>query len=213
MAATVASMTEREALRPKVHAQLRTMHATKSAALRMFAVMLPAVRRRRDARTLPEIQDLLERMADAFGGHEERTRAHLRELDVRLSELGIGVSRALELGMGAAAVIRGNRGRLRGHNFGADARDAFLFEHLEIAGWETLGELATRAGDERTAELARRCCADDDEMAALIRRNFPNVLTLVLACQGLPTLRPPEGPGDADRNAPAAGATTPAPAA
>lgn len=191
MAASAGLRHDRAFLAPKVSAQLRTVHATKTAA-RMFAVMLPAVRRRRDAHTLPEVQDLLERMADAFGGHEERTCAHVRELQTRLSELGVAPSRALELGMGAAAVLRANRGRLRGHNFGADARDAFVFEHLEIAGWEMLAELAKRAEDERTAELARRCCADDDEMAALIRRNFPNVLSLTLACQGLPTLRAPE---------------------
>jgi ferritin-like metal-binding protein YciE len=183
---------EAAALRPKLVEQLQTLHAVKSAGLRMFGVLLPAVRRQRDDGSLPEVQDLLERMANAFGRHEQETREHERRLRERLAALGAAPSRPRELGLGAAAVARGRLGGIGGQNHGANARDAFVFEHLEIAGWELLEQLAVRAGDERTAALARECRAQDDEMAALIRRNFPNVLTLMLASQGLPTLRPPE---------------------
>jgi ferritin-like metal-binding protein YciE len=88
-----------------------------------------------------------------------------------------------------AALLRAHAGRIGGQNHGASARDAFVFEHLEIASWELLEQLAERVGDQETAELARDCRAEDDEMAALIRRNFPNVLSLMLASEGLPTLR------------------------
>ncbi|MBA2256990.1 MAG: DUF892 family protein [Thermoleophilaceae bacterium] len=180
-------------LRPKVVRQLQTLHAIKSGALRMFGAMLPAVRRQRDERALPEVQDLLERMSNAFGGHEEMTREHERLLRERLAALDAAPSRSRELGMGAAALLRGNLGRVGGQNHGANARDAFVFEHLEIASWELLEQLAERAGDGQTAELARGCRADDDEMAALIRRNFPNVLSLMLASEGLPTGRDAQG--------------------
>lgn len=101
----------------------------------MFGAMLPAVRRQRDERALPEVQDLLERMSNAFGGHEEKTREHERLLRERLAALGAAPSRPRELGMGAAALLRGNLGRVGGQNHGANARDAFVFEHLEIASW------------------------------------------------------------------------------
>ena len=165
------------------------MHALKSAALRMFGPMLAEVNSQREAEALPEVHDLLERMSSAFGSHEETTREHERRVRARLRALGADPSRPRELGLGAAAFLRGHLGRLGGQNHGAGARDAFIFEHLEIASWELLEHLARRAGDTQTAELASECCADDDEMAALIRRNLPNVLSLMLASEGLPTLR------------------------
>ena len=185
------------ALRPKLIEQLQTLHATKAAALRMFDVMLGAVRKQRDAGGLPEVQDLLERMTKAFGGHEEETREHERRLRARLEALDASPSRPRELGLGAAALVRANLGRIGGQNHGANARDAFVFEHLEIACWELLEQLAERTGDAETAELARSCRAEDDEMASMIRRNFTNVLSLALASEGLPTLRPPEDDGPA----------------
>jgi ferritin-like metal-binding protein YciE len=186
---------EASALRPKLVEQLQALHAIKSAGLRMFGVMLPAVRRQRDEGSLPEVQDLLERMSNAFGRHEQETREHERRLRERLADLGSAPSRPRELGLGAAALARGRLGGVGGQNHGANARDAFVFEHLEIASWELLEQLAARAGDEQTVALARECRAQDDEMAGLIRRNFPNVLSLMLASEGLPPLRPPEDAG------------------
>lgn len=193
--ATTAATTDElgpAALRPKLIEQLQTVHAIKAAALRMFDVMLSAVRSQRDAGALPEVQHLLARMTEAFGGHEDQTRAHERALRARLAELGARPSRPRQLSLCAAAVLRANLGRLRGPNHGANARDAFVFEHLEIACWEMLEQLAERAEDLETAQLARTCRGEDDEMAALIRRNFTNVLSLTLACEGLPTLRAPD---------------------
>ena len=192
---THATASDAAALRPKLIEQLQTLHATKAAALRMFDVMLAAVRKQRDAGELPEVQDLLERMTKAFGGHEEETREHERRLRARLEALDAAPSKPRELGLAAAALVRAHVGRIGGQNHGANARDAFVFEHLEIACWELLEQLAERTGDAETAELARSCRAEDDEMASVIRRNFTNVLSLALASEGLPTLRPPE---DAD---------------
>jgi hypothetical protein len=53
-------------------------------------------------------------------------------------------------------------------------------------------QLASRAGDAAMAEVARARPADDEEQAATISRNFTNVLALMLASRGLPTLRSPE---------------------
>jgi ferritin-like metal-binding protein YciE len=184
-----------DALQPKLIEGLQTVHAIKSAGLRMFATMLPAVRRQRDDPAMSEVHDLLERMANAFGGHEQTTREHERRLRARLTELGAAPSRPRELGLGAAALLRGHLGRIGGQNHGANARDAFVFEHLEIATWELLEQLAERLGDRATADLARTCRADDDEMAALVRRNFTNVLSLMLASEGLPPFRDGEGQG------------------
>ncbi|MBA2580286.1 MAG: DUF892 family protein [Thermoleophilaceae bacterium] len=182
------------ALRRKVAAQLKALHALKSAALRMFDAMLSAVRAERAASSLAEVEDLLGRMLDAFGGHREETAAHERGLRRRLSELGERPSAPREIGMGLAALARGNLGRIGGQNQGANARDAFVFEHLEIASYELLERLAERAGDLATAELARSARVEDAAMADKIARNWDNVLSLMLASEQIPTNRPDQSP-------------------
>ena len=184
-----------DALKRKLIGQLQALHALKAGSLRMSGPMLAAVRKQRESGALPEVDDLLGRMLDAFGGHREKTAAHERRLHERLAQLGAAPSRPREAALTVAAVARARLGALGGQNHGANARDAFIFEQLEIAYWELLEQLAKRAGDRETAELARECRADDDEMAGLIRRNFDNVLSLMLASEGLPTLRGTEQPG------------------
>ncbi len=66
-------------------------------------------------------------------------------------------------------------------NHGANARNAFVFEHFEIATFPLLGELAKRSDDAETEQAAAKCLAEDREMAATIDHNWENVLTLTLA--------------------------------
>ncbi len=194
---------QRAQLVEKVIEQAQTLHALKSAALRMFESMVEAVREERDGDALSEVQDLLEKMTGNFGAHEETTRDHERRLRERLEALGAGPSKAREGGLGAAAVIRTVTGRAGGQNYGSNARDAFVFEHVEMASAELLALVADRAGDERTAQIAREIRDDDEEMAAMIRRNLPNVLTLMLASEGLPAVREPAASADAAGDQPA----------
>jgi ferritin-like metal-binding protein YciE len=172
--------------------QLQSTHALKAGALRMFDPMLAAVAAERDGGRLPEVTDLLTRMHKAFSMHREQTADHADRLAARLGSLGAGPARGRVAGMAAGSAARARLGAIGGQNHGANARDAFVFEHLEIANLHLLEQLAERAGDGETAQAARDCRADDEEQAATIERNFTNVLTLMLASRGLPTLRPPE---------------------
>ncbi|CAN5522466.1 hypothetical protein BH10ACT11_BH10ACT11_13650 [soil metagenome] len=72
-------------------------------------------------------------------------------------------------------------GGIGGTDHGGNARNAFVFEHFEMASLKLLEQLAIRAGDEPAAELARACCADDENMAATINRNWENILALTLS--------------------------------
>ena len=185
-------MTDTSLLGGQLVRQLQGAHAIKAGALRMFDPMLAAVAAERDGDEMGDVSDLLARMHGNFSEHREVTANHAGKLAARLEALGAGPSRARTTTVSAGAAARAGLGKLRGQNYGAAARDAFVFEHLEIATLRLLEELAERSGDSETAEIARRCRADDESMAATIDRNWNNVLTLTLASRGLPTLRPPE---------------------
>jgi len=172
--------------------QLQAAHALKAGALRMFDPMLSAVADARDGDAMAEVSDLLAKMHGVFNGHREVTANHAGKLASRLGELGAGPARGKLAGMSAGATARARLGGLGGQNYGANARDAFVFEHLEIATLHLLEQVAERAQDPVTADLARGCRAEDEEMAATINRNWTNVLSLTLASRELPTLRPPE---------------------
>ncbi|MCP9490736.1 MAG: DUF892 family protein [Solirubrobacteraceae bacterium MAG38_C4-C5] len=186
-------MSAADDLRGEVIARLRALHALKAGALRMFDPMLASVASARDDDALNEVSDLLGRMHGVFGAHREATANDAGKLAVRLTVLGAGRSRAKTAAVGAGSAVRARAGALGGMDFGAAARDAFVFEHLEIAQANLLEQVATRAGDEATAQVAREIRASDQDMAATIDRNWTNVLTLALATRGLPTHRPPEG--------------------
>ncbi len=172
--------------------RLQALHALKDGALRMFDPMLTTVAKARDSDELAEVSDLLGKMHGVFTRHREATADHAGLLAARLGALGAKPSRAKASAVGAGSAVRARAGAVGGMNFGAAARDAFVFEHLEIAQAHLLEQLAERVGDAETAGLARQIREADEEQAATINRNWTNVLTLTLATRGLPTLRPPE---------------------
>ncbi len=163
-------------------ARLRSIHAVKAGALAMFDSMLAEVAAQRDDQGTPaEVAELLGRMFRAFSGHRTETARHVQLLEARLIDLGRAPAarRAGSFAWGARAWAAA--GRIGGQNHGANARNAFVFEHYEIAALKLLEQLAERGGDGSTLALVRDCLADDEEMAATIGRNWTNVLTLTLA--------------------------------
>lgn len=167
--------------------QLRAVHALKAASLRMFDPMLATVERERQTPEMRQVRDLLSNMLNAFGGHRTETAEHERLLRARLEQLD---ERPLgRLRRAAARRAAALRARF-GSNHGANARDAYVYEQLEIALLELLERTAARGGDRETARLARACLADDRAMADKITRNWDNVVSLTLASKRIAFERP-----------------------
>jgi ferritin-like metal-binding protein YciE len=117
--------------------------------------------------------------------HRMETERHEQLLRERLQALGRDTSLRKEVQSLAGALLKGVTDQVRGDKAGKNARDGFITEHMEIASYELLERLARRAGDEETAEVARRIRADEEAMAQKIASNWDKFVDLTLAEEGI----------------------------
>ncbi|MDQ3889946.1 MAG: DUF892 family protein [Actinomycetota bacterium] len=117
--------------------------------------------------------------------HKMETERHEQLLRERLQALGRGTSTRKDVQSITAALTKGVADQVRGDKAGKNARDGFVTEHMEIASYELLERLALRAGDEETAEIARRNRADEEAMAQKIAANWDKFVELTLAEEGI----------------------------
>jgi ferritin-like metal-binding protein YciE len=160
-----------EALQSMVVRYLKDAHAMEQNVLHMLTSMIVNT-------SDDEIKKGLE-------AHKEETRIHAERVTKRLEELGQSLSPVREAGAIMSALTKGVGDSIRKEKAGKNARDAFVTEHLEIAAYELLERLALRAGDEKTAELARTNRADEEEMARIISDNWDRFMDLTLQEEGI----------------------------
>jgi ferritin-like metal-binding protein YciE len=137
---------------------------------------------------VPELQDPLNH-------HKEETEQHLKRLEERLEAYGKSPSTIKDAGMMFGATGLGMLDKLRKDNAGKVARDGYTAEHLEIASYELLERVATRAGDAATAEVARRNRADEEAMARKIAESWDLALDMSFEQEGLHGAPPMGEPG------------------
>ena len=75
---------------------------------------------------------------------------------------------------------------VRGEKAGRNARDGYATEHMEIAAYQLLERIATRAGDEETAEVARQNRAEEEAMARGLDEHWDLFAELSLREEGVP---------------------------
>ena len=113
--------------------------------------------------------------------HRVETEQHEYRLAQRLEAMGEGTSGRKQAQTMLGGMLKGFVDGVRGDKPGKNARDGFITEHGEIAAYELLERLATRAGDTETAEVARLNRADEQAMAEKIAASWDHVLDLTLA--------------------------------
>jgi ferritin-like metal-binding protein YciE len=113
----------------------------------------------------PQVIDKLEH-------HKTQTQTHAYRMRERLEAHGATPSVVRQAGGILQALAKLPLDMVRSEKAGRNARDGFATEHLEIASYELLTRIATRAGDEETAAAAREIIAEEQEMADFIAGNW-----------------------------------------
>jgi ferritin-like metal-binding protein YciE len=117
--------------------------------------------------------------------HQEETRAQQARLRERLESHGESASAMKEMAAKAGAAMKGVLDMGRGDKAGKNARDGYATEHLEIAAYQLLERVAIIAGDEATAEVARRNRAEEEAMARFIEEHWDDVAHQSLREEGV----------------------------
>jgi ferritin-like metal-binding protein YciE len=113
----------------------------------------------------PQVIDLLEH-------HKGETEQQSQRLRRRLEAHGASPSLAREATGILGALAKLPLDLVRGEKAGRNARDGYATEHMEIAAYQLLERIATRAGDEETAEVARVNRAEEETMASKLEEHW-----------------------------------------
>ena len=128
---------------------------------------------------------------DGLEKHLNETRAHAKRIQQRLGELERGrnpvqlfvgfaetlISQSLALSKTPFDMLRGSGGE---EKVLKNAKDACATEALEIATYTALERLATKVGDEQTAQLAASILGDEERMLARVMREIPKLTDAVV---------------------------------
>lgn len=123
---------------------------------------------------------------DTLEHHKQETEQQAERLEQRLEAHGASPSTMKEAGGILGALMKGVVDMARGGKAGRNARDGFATEHFEIASYELLERVARRAGDEETADVARRNRSEEEAMAGRIAEKWDLFAELSLKEEGVP---------------------------
>ena len=157
----------RKKIQDKLVGYIRDAHSMERNVLQMLTSMISTTN---DA----QIREALEL-------HRRETEGQIDRLAERLKAHGESTSTVKDVGAVVGAMTKGVGDAVRGDKAAKNARDGFVTENMEIAAYELLERLATRAGDEVTAEVARSNKAEEEAMRDIIASNWDRTVDLMLA--------------------------------
>src|SRR3954468_22238530 len=122
-------------------------------------------------RTAPDIAGDPE-ISRVFREHLKETEDQERLVRERIEARGATPSRVKD-----AVMAVGGKGfvlfaRSQPDTPGKLVTHAYSYEHLELGAYELLRRVAERAGDDKTAEMARRIAGEEERMAERLAANF-----------------------------------------
>jgi ferritin-like metal-binding protein YciE len=119
--------------------------------------------------------------------HREETEQHAEKVKRCLEGYGSSPSTMKEALGAITALLKAPADMLRGEQEMRNARDGFGTEHLEIATYRVIEELAKAADDKQALQVARENIADEERMAARIQRNWARVVAASIEAEGAKT--------------------------
>jgi ferritin-like metal-binding protein YciE len=119
-------------------------------------------------------------LAHVFEQHFEETESHEERVRQRLEALGAAPSKVKDAAGKAGGMGMIWFAKLNPDTPGKLVAHAYSYEHMELAAYELLEHVATRAGDAETAALARDIAAEEGAMADRLADQFDLVVEIAL---------------------------------
>ena len=107
-------------------------------------------------------------LAAAFRDHLTETEEHARLVGERLAAHGAGPSTLKDVAQKGVAAVTGAIANTAPDTAGKMAIQAYAFEHLEIASYRMLRQVAERAGDHETVRVADRILEQEHAAAEML---------------------------------------------
>jgi ferritin-like metal-binding protein YciE len=123
-------------------------------------------------------------LREVYEAHLDESTTHKQLLEERLDALGHSPSSVKDVAMRMGAFNWATFFKAHPDTPGKVAAFAYAFEHLEIAGYKQLGEVARRADDEDTSALAGRIAGEEGNAASLIAARWDDAAKASLAQVG-----------------------------
>jgi ferritin-like metal-binding protein YciE len=123
-------------------------------------------------------------LAEVFEKHLKETEQHCALLETRLQARGASSSAIKDAALRLGALNLGIVLRAQVDAPAKLAAFAYAFEHLEIAAYELLKRVATRAGDDNTAATAQDILLQERAAAGRIHDEFDEALRVSLELAG-----------------------------
>lgn len=115
-------------------------------------------------------------LASAFEEHLEQTRRHSELIEQRLKARNDSRSALKDAALRLGALNLGMFFKAQADTPAKLAAFAYAFEHLEVAAYELLRRVASRAGDEETASAAATILLEERAAAAAVHEQFDQAL-------------------------------------
>jgi ferritin-like metal-binding protein YciE len=117
--------------------------------------------------------------------HLEETKQHAERVATCLEAHGQLPSKIKELTTMSLGAMKAPLDMARGEKGMRNARDGFATEHLEIAAYRLIEELAKKADDQQSLAVARQNAEDEERMASRIASNWSKFVALSLKQEGV----------------------------